>query len=98
MQNGFTRRWTFVLAAVAALVSAVAAGASGGDRVVAKGLSDPRGIAVGPKGDVLVVETSAGDESQPGAVTLIAKGGKSGHETHSWDRKRLSVSVPGAVD
>src|SRR4051812_40369489 len=100
MRSGqwFRRPSAIVLAVVAALVAAVAASASGGGGVVAKNLSDPRGIAVGPKGDLLVVETGGGDESAPGAITALSRSGKDHHKKGSWDPKDESVSVPGAVD
>jgi len=73
----FSKRWTvrvlaFGLAGVAAVVLVVAAAAAGG--TVASGLANPRGIAAGPGGRLLIVESASGaiDELRKDGVRTIA--------------------------
>lgn len=94
---GCRRPVALFFAVIVALVAAVAAGASGGDRVIADKLSDPRGIAVGPNGELLVVETGGGDPSAPGAITTLSRtgkghqrGGKDDHGAGKDDHEQLS--------
>jgi sugar lactone lactonase YvrE len=71
--NGWTVRLPAVgLAVAAAAVVVVSAAAAGG--TVASGLANPRGLAAGPGGRLLVVESASGaiDELRKGEVRTIA--------------------------
>jgi hypothetical protein len=91
------RRPFAIAVALAVACAAVATAAASGDHgVVAKGLSNPRGIAVGPDGQILVAETAAGDSAAPGAITTIApKGKKHGDQKDSGKGKGSDTSWGG---
>src|SRR6266516_1166781 len=64
----------FALALIVCLAPVVVATAAGADGTVAGGLANPRGIAVGPGGRLLVVESATGaiDELRKGGSQAIA--------------------------
>jgi hypothetical protein len=103
------RRLRLVLALVAAMAAALAAGPaaarpSEGDlKIVAEGLSNPRGLDIGPRGEIYVAEAGRGG---PGPDCIVGPEGEQQcagstgaiSRIHHGEVKRLLTGLPSLAD